>query len=303
MKLVVPSRRRSLYSTRRLGLVGMARGHEVRVVDPWRCAVELDNGRSRVFANGEPLPTPDALVARVGATNSGHALAVLRQIEQDGAYCLNRAEPTARAHDKLRTLQILASRGVPIVPTCLVRAGSDVRDAVERLGGPPCIVKFSDGALGAGVMLLDSAASAASVVEALAAARRHALLQPFLPHACDERFFVVGRKVVAAMRRWTAEGEFRANIHQGARAEGFAPDEARRRLAVEAARALGLEMAGVDVLDSPDGPRVLEVNASPGLEGIERASGRNVAGALVRFLESAVAAARETPADAAAPGA
>jgi ribosomal protein S6--L-glutamate ligase len=288
VKLVILSRSRSLYSTRRLGLVGLARGHDVRVVDPLTCALLLRSGRSEVFVEGEPLGPVDAVISRIGSGANGHAFAILRQFEIGGAYCLNRSEPVARARDKLRTVQLLAAKGVGIVPTGLAHFAEDVRQLMDRLGGPPCVVKLVDGTQGAGVALVESAAAAASIVQALLAARRSALLQEFIPHEADARLFVVGRKVVAAMRRRARPGDFRANLHQGGIAEPLVPTEEQRDAALDAARVVGLEMAGVDLLEGPNGPLVVEVNASPGIEGIESASGRNVAGAVLRFLESQV---------------
>ncbi len=285
MNLLILSRRASLYSTRRLGLCAMARRHEVRLVNPLRCSVVLGRGAARILVAGEPVGPVDAVLARFAPTSASHSLAVLRQFEAQGALCVNRAAPAARARDKMRTLQALAKHGVPIVPTALARHPADVRVAIERLGGAPCVVKFAEGTQGAGVMFVESTAGAASVVEALVAAHRNLLLQPYIPHREDRRLFVVGGRVVAAIRRLAAEGNFRSNVHQGAVAVAHHPDDHEAGIATAAAAALGLEVAGVDLLPTPEGPVVVEVNASPGLEGIEGASGRNVAGAIIAHLE------------------
>ncbi len=268
--------------------MGLARGHDVAVVNPMRCAILLGADAPVVLHAGEPLAAHDAVVSRLGGRPGGHAFAIARQLELGGTYCVNRTEAIARARDKMCTLQRLAAQGLPVVPTAVAHRVADVRLAFERLGGPPVVVKIVDGTQGAGVALVESLAAAESVVEALLAAHRHVLLQEFIPHASDMRLFVVGRRVVAGMRRVARAGNFRANIHQGGTGEALNPDDAQRALALSAAAALGLEIAGVDLLETPAGPVVVEVNASPGLEGIESASGRNVAGAIVQFVESKV---------------
>ncbi len=299
MKLVILSRTPSLYSTRRLGLVALARGHDVQVLDPFACAVLFRRGTAALFAHGAPVGRVDAVISRASPATTWHGLAVLRHFELSGAYCLNGSEPTARARDKLRTLQLLASRDIPVVATALARRPADVRQAIEQLGGPPWVVKFSGGAQGTGVVLTESVASADSVIGAMVAMHHNLLVQEFIDHQGDDRLFVVGTKVVAAIRRRARPGEFRANLHQGAEAEALRPTEEQARVALAATRALGLELAGVDLLATPAGPLVLEVNASPGLEGIESASGCNVAGAILAFLEKRV---RATAASAAAEG-
>jgi len=288
MDLVILSRSPALYSTRRLGLAAMGRGHNVRVFDPLRCSLVFGCGAATIFVRGEAIASVDAVISRTTPASTWHAIAVLRQFELAGAYCLNRSEPVARARDKLQTLQLLASQGVRIAPTALASHPDDVRHVIEQLGGPPTVVKFSQGSQGAGVMLAESAASAASVIDALVVARRNLLVQQFIPHEGDARLFVVGSKVVAAIRRRARDGDFRANLHQGGAAEALDPTQEQSDAALVAARALGLELAGVDMLDGPAGPLVVEVNASPGLEGIEAASGRNIASTIIRFLETRV---------------
>lgn len=296
MNLVILSRTPSLYSTRRLGLVGLARGHHVQVLDPFACAVVFRRGAAAVFVQGAPVGGVDAVISRTSPATAWHGLAVLRHFELAGAYCLNRSEPIARARDKLRTLQLLAQGGIPVVATALARRPADVRHAIEQLGGPPCVVKFSHGAQGTGVVLAESVAGIESVIEALVATRRNLLVQEFVDHQGDGRLLVVGRKVVAAIRRRPPPGEFRANLHRGGEAEALQPTDEEIEVALAATQALGLELAGVDLLRTSTGPLVLEVNASPGLEGVESASGRNVAGAILSFLEQRVRVAAEAPA-------
>jgi ribosomal protein S6--L-glutamate ligase len=188
----------------------------------------------------------------------------------------------------MRTLQLLAARGIPIVPTALARSAADVRHAVERLGGTPCVVKLADGTHGKGVMLAESVTAAESIVGALVSVHRHLLLQEYIPYDHDLRLIVLGRKVIAAMRRRPRDGNFRANLHQGGVGEPHLPTATQTEMALAAAHALGLEFAGVDLLETPYGPLVLEINASPGLEGIEGASGCNVALAVIRLIETRV---------------
>lgn len=290
MKLAIFSRQPALYSTRRLGLAALARGHDVQVINPLRTCLVLNGNGVKVFHGGNPIGPFDAAVSRLGPSESSHCLAILRQIERNKTYCLNRWAPSLRARDKLLTLQLLEGEGLPIVPTALARRPDDVRQVLGCLGGPPWVVKITDGSQGHGVTLVESAGAAEAVIEALLGAGRRLLIQRFIPHAADMRLFVLGSEVVAAMRRWVPTGQFRANIHQGATGESARPTERQALLALEAARILGLEMAGVDILETEDGPAVLEANASPGLEGIEAATGRNLAAAVIKFLETKAAA-------------
>ncbi len=291
MRIVILSRSRHLYSTARLTLVCRARGHEVRVVDPLRCAMLVDGRRSALLHRGEPLGPVDAVLPRIGRSWSFAGLAVLRQLESLGVPGLNSASGIAIARDKLSTLQCLARHGVPAVATAFARDARDVRGGIEVLGGAPVVVKLSDGSQGMGVMLAESAAGAESIVGAFHVFNQHILVQPFLRGDGDLRLIVAGGRVVAAMRRRAAAGEFRNNLHRGGVAVVHHAEPEERRIAIEAVRAVGLRAAGVDLMESPKGPLVLEVNASPGLQGIESASGRNVAAALVACLEARYSAA------------
>jgi ribosomal protein S6--L-glutamate ligase len=291
VKIVILSRSRFLYSTARLALVGRVRGHHVRIIDPLRCAMLVDGERSALLYRGEPLGPVDAVLPRLGRSWSFAGLAVLRQFESLGVPCLNPSGGIAIARDKLSTLQCLARARVPAVATAFARDARDVRGGIEALGGPPVVVKLSDGSQGLGVMLAESAAGAESIVGAFHVFNQHILVQPYLRCDGDLRLIVAGGQVVAAMRRRAAQGEFRNNLHRGGVAvvHRTAPEE--RRVALEAARAIGLRVAGIDLIESPHGPLVLEVNASPGLRGIEAATGRNVAASLLRCLEARYSAA------------
>lgn len=286
VNLLILSRSLRLYSTRRLYLVARAAGHAVTVADPLHCAVVLGLSGPRLLVRGEPAGPVDAVIPRIGRSVNFHGLAVLRQFESGGAWSLNSSRAVASARDKLHQMQLLAQRGIPLVPTAFARKPADVRRAIADLGGPPCVIKFTDGAQGMGVMLAESAAGAESIADAFHNVNQNILLQPFIGAARDLRLFVVGGRVVAAMRRQAREGEFRANLHRGGVAVVHHPTPDQRATAIAATRALGLDAAGVDLLDTPQGPLVLEINASPGLRGIEAASGRNVALAILRFIES-----------------
>jgi ribosomal protein S6--L-glutamate ligase len=294
VKILILSRSRHLYSTARLTLVCRARGHDVRVVDPLRCAMLVDGERSTLLHRGEPLGAVDAVIPRLGRSWSFAGLAVLRQLESLGVPSLNPSAGIAVARDKLSTLQCLARARVPAVATAFARDARDIRGGIEILGGPPVVVKLSDGSQGLGVMLAESAAGAESIVGAFHVFNQHILVQPYLRGDGDLRLIVAGGRVVAAMRRRAAAGEFRNNLHRGGVAVVHHPAAAETRVALDAVRATGLRAAGVDLIESPSGPLVLEVNASPGLRGIEAASGRNVAARLVSCLEALYAASSST---------
>lgn len=288
MNLLILSRSYRLYSTKRLLLVARALGHDVTVADPLHCTVVLGLTGPRLLVRGEPAGTVEAVIPRIGRSVNFHGLAVLRQFESAGSFSLNPSRAVACARDKLHSMQLLAQHGIPLVPTAFARKPSDVRRAIQDLGGPPCVIKFTDGAQGLGVMLAESAAGAESIADAFHNVNQNIILQPFVNTDGDLRLFVVGRQVVGAMRRRARPGEFRANLHRGGVAEVHHPTPEQEATAVAAARALGLGVAGVDLLDTQRGPLVLEINASPGLRGIEAASGRNVALEIIRYIERRV---------------
>ncbi len=290
LNLLVLSRRRRLYSTRRLVEAAAARGHHVRVVDHTRCYVEVRNSGPTVFFDGEPLTGIDAIIPRIGASVTEYGSAIVRQFETQGVFTTTPSLALARARDKLRSLQLLARDRVAIPHTLFARRASDLDDLLERLGGPPVVIKLLEGTQGVGVVLAETKKAAKSVLQAFEGLKADVIVQEFIKEAkgADLRVIVVGGRVVAAMRRVGAPGEFRANVHQGGTAEKVTLTQRERRLAVKAAKSLGLEVAGVDMLRSERGPLVIEVNASPGLEGIEAASSVDVAGSIVQYVEENV---------------
>lgn len=287
MRLGLLSTAADSYSTRRLAEAARALGHEPYVLDTLR--IELEVGpRMGLRYRGLPCPEFDALLPRIGPSISRYGLAAVRHFEAVGIPCLNGSEAIATSRDKLRALQKLCASGLPVPETAFVREREQLRPTIERLGGPPVILKLLEGTQGVGVILAESLAAAEATVEALHQARQAVLLQRFIHHSRgrDIRAFVIGGRVFAAMRREAKADEFRSNIHRGAAARPLELDPRQRQLAERAAQVLGLGVAGVDLLEGPEGPLVNEVNSSPGLEGIEAASGLDVAAAVVRELES-----------------
>jgi ribosomal protein S6--L-glutamate ligase len=289
MRLLILSRRPRLYSTQRLYLVAKARRHVAQIANPSRCSLVIARGKLSFQIEGASLGMFDAVIPRLGPSAGVPTQALLRQLELLGKVMLNSSEAISRAGDKLRTLQLLAAAGLPILATAFARRPEDVQSVLDGVGGAPCVIKFVTGTQGVGVMLAESERGAQSIIEALHAAKRDLLIQQFAAGTTDARLFVVGKRVIAAMTRSAQAGDFRANLHRGASAQVLHPDPPLARLAVDATRTLGLECAGVDVVATPDGPAILEVNASPGLEGIEAASGCNVALAIIKHLETRVA--------------
>ncbi|MCB0879003.1 MAG: 30S ribosomal protein S6--L-glutamate ligase [Thermoleophilia bacterium] len=287
LNLLVLSRGKRLYSTRRLVEAAVARGHSCRVIDHTRCYVEVSNTGPRVFFDGEPLVDVDAIIPRIGASVTEYGSSIVRQFETQGVFTVTPSIALVRARDKLRSLQLLAREKAAIPHTLFARRASDLDDLLERLGGPPVVIKLLEGTQGVGVVLAETKKAAKSVLQAFEGLKADVIVQEFIKEAkgADLRVIVVGGRVVAAMRRVGAPGEFRANVHQGGTTEKVKLTQRERRLAVKAAKALGLPVAGVDLLRSERGPLVIEVNASPGLEGIEFASEVDVAGAIVQWIE------------------
>lgn len=287
LNLLVLSRGKRLYSTRRLVEAAVARGHSCRVIDHTRCYVEVSNTGPRVFFDGEPLVDVDAIIPRIGASVTEYGSSIVRQFETQGVFTVTPSIALVRARDKLCSLQLLAREKAAIPHTLFARRASDLDDLLERLGGPPVVIKLLEGTQGVGVVLAETKKAAKSVLQAFEGLKADVIVQEFIKEAkgADLRVIVVGGRVVAAMRRVGAPGEFRANVHQGGTTEKVKLTQRERRLAVKAAKALGLPVAGVDLLRSERGPLVIEVNASPGLEGIEFASEVDVAGAIVQWIE------------------
>lgn len=290
MKIAILSRNRALYSTMRLVETARRRGHRVRVLDPLRCYLRIAPGCFEIHYKGRALLGFDAVIPRIGASVTVYGTAVLRQFELMGAFTPNPSDAILRARDKFRALQILASAGLGLPISVCGDSPDDTDDLLTMLGPPPHVIKLREGAQGSGVILAERRSSARSLIEALATLRVNFLAQEYIAEAegSDLRCFVVDGQVIASMRRQAASGEFRANLHRGGRAFAEEASEEERTLAVRAAALLGLGVAGVDILRSRRGPLVLEVNASPGLEGIETATGVDVAGAVIAFLERAL---------------
>ena len=287
MKVLILSRRRTLYSTRRLAEAAAAAGHAARVVDPLACCMRVDRRRPTIHqgARLRRLPEPDVVVPRMGALVTDYALAVLNQMEMMGTPVVNRSQAIARARDKFRTLQILTRHDLDIPRTVIVRDPGQIAAAVERVGGPPVVLKLIRGTQGIGVMLAERLEQVQAIIETVWDLGHEILIQEFVRESegRDLRALVVGEQVVAAIRREARVGEFRANIHRGGAAAAVRLDPAAERAAITARRVMGLQVAGVDLLESAAGPKVLEINASPGLEALESATGVDVAGAIVDY--------------------
>jgi ribosomal protein S6--L-glutamate ligase len=286
MRIGILSRRSTIYSTRRLVEAATAHGHEATVVDYLRCYMNITSKRPRVLVAGTELHF-DAIVPRIGATYTFYGTAVVRQFEMMHVPSANDSQAISRARDKLRSLQLLSRAGIGMPVTGFAHSTKDIDGLLEAVGRPPYVIKLLEGTQGVGVVLAETKKAAESVIAAFRQLDANILVQRFIEEAggVDVRVFVVGGRVIAAMERIALEGEFRANLHRGAKARAvdLTADEIESSLAATAT--LGLDVAGVDLLRSSAGPLVIEVNASPGLEGIEAASGVDVAGAIIEFLE------------------
>ncbi|MCR6685563.1 30S ribosomal protein S6--L-glutamate ligase [Pseudoxanthomonas sp.] len=291
MKLAILSRNGSLYSTRRLVEAARVRGHSVRVLDPLRCYLRIAPGGFAMRYKGRPVAGYDAVIPRIGTSVTRYATAVLRQFELMGVYSPNPSDAILRARDKLRAHQLLAAQGIGLPTTVFGDNPDDTDDLLSLLGPPPHVIKLNEGTQGAGVMLTEKASASRAVVETLRGLYANFLVQEFVAEAAgaDLRCFVVGERVVAAMRRQAPEGEFRSNLHRGGEAFPAQASAEEQAVAVRSARALGLEVAGVDLVRSARGPLVLEVNSTPGLEGIEAACQVDVAGAVIEHIATRVA--------------
>ena len=287
MHIAILSRNRQLYSTRRLIEAAHERGHEVSVIDPLKCVMDVTSRRPSVYYRGETLPRFDAVIPRIGASITFYALAVLRQFEVMGVYPANESVAIGRSRDKLRCLQLLARAGVGLPVTAFAHSPDDTKTLVKLVGGAPLVLKLLQGTQGRGVVLAETRQAAESVIDAFRELDANFLVQQFIREAggADIRAFVIGDRVVAAMLRQAKEGEFRSNLHRGGSASVVKLSPQERATAVRAAKTVGLNVAGVDIVRGQDGPLVLEVNSSPGLEGIEAATGKDVAGLVIGFLE------------------
>ena len=283
MKLAILSRNSKLYSTRRLVEAARERHHSVRVLDPLRCYLRISSDGFEMHHKGRPIAGYSAVIPRIGASITRYGTAVLRQFELMGSYTPNSSDAIARARDKLRSHQLLAAQGIGLPVTVFGDNPDDTVDLLSMLGPPPHVIKLNEGTQGAGVMLTEKPSASRSVIEALRGLYANFLVQEFIAEAkgADLRCFVVGGEVVAAMRRQAPKGDFRSNLHRGGSAKAVRVSEAEQATAVRAASVLGLGVAGVDLIRSRRGPLVLEVNSSPGLEGIEAATGIDIAGRIV----------------------
>ncbi len=287
MNICILSRGAGLYSTQSIFQAARHRGHYVRVIDHQRCNLLVENGIPQVIYENERLAGVDAVIPRIGASVTDYGAAVILQFEMMGVYTSTRSEALIMARDKLKCLQHLTANGIDIPKSCIAADVESVPFLIEKLGGSPVVVKMLESTHGAGVILAESGQTAASMVEVFANLNQQVLLQEFIEeaHGADIRAFVVGKKVVATILRQAAEGEFRSNLHRGASASSVELTPKEEQIVLKAARLMGLQVAGVDLLRSKRGPLVMEVNASPGLEGIETTTGVDVAGAIIRNLE------------------
>ncbi|MGK0171347.1 MAG: ribosomal protein S6--L-glutamate ligase [Gammaproteobacteria bacterium] len=287
MRIAVLSRSESLYSTRRIIEACESRGHECVRLNHLRCYMDIASNDSSVHYEGTELEPFDAVIPRIGSSVTFYGTAVLRQFEMIGAYPLNESVAISRSRDKLRCLQLLSRAGLGLPKTGFAHSTDSAKDLISVAGGAPLVVKLLEGTQGKGVVLAETFKAAESLIEAFRGLKANFLVQEFIKEAggADIRCFVVGSRVVAAMKRQAAAGEFRSNLHRGGSASVIKLTAGERAAAVKAARTVGLNVAGVDILQSDRGPMILEVNSSPGLEGIEGATHKDVAGMLVEFIE------------------
>ena len=289
MKIGILSRKASLYSTSRLREAGKERGHEMRVINPLRCTMNITAKRPKVLYRGEELDL-HAIIPRIGASVTFYGTAVVRQFEVAGVYTVTESQALARSRDKLRSLQLLSREGLGLPVTGFASSSRDIAGVIDLVGGPPVILKLLEGTQGMGVVLAETRKAAESVIGAFQQLEANILVQEFIKEAggTDIRAFVVGGRVVAAMERRAAPGEFRSNLHRGGTAAPVKLTTRERNTAIRAARVMGLGVAGVDLLRADRGPVLMEVNSSPGLEGIETSTGIDVAGEIIEYIESHV---------------
>jgi ribosomal protein S6--L-glutamate ligase len=287
MRFLVLSRNASLYSTSRIVLAARARGHEVNVIDPLDFQIVVSRGRPSLLVGGAAVPGYDIVIPRIGASITNYGLAVVRQFDLMGVPVLNGAVSIARSRDKLRALQLLTRRNIDVPTTVCARSPAGVEAALGLVGGCPAIVKLQQGTQGIGTMIAETPQAVHSLLETFWAMGQDIVLQEYVRESKgrDVRVIVVGGRVIASMRRVAKPGEFRSNLHRGGKGDRVVLPKSYRSVAIRAAKAMGLEVAGVDMLEGRGGPKILEINSSPGLEGIERASGVHVAVAIVTHAE------------------
>lgn len=275
------------YSLRRIRQAAIDRKHSVKVLEAAQLSLECSAHQRRILLRGKPLAPTDAVIPRFGAASDAIGISFIRQFEESGTYCLNSARAISMARDKLLTMQLLSHSTIGVPPSAFVLSVQDIAPAIERLGGPPVIIKLIEGTQGIGVMLAESVKGAEAIFETLQVNWQHVLLQKFIVESKgrDIRALVIGGRVIAAMRRSARNDEFRSNFHRGGKVEKVTLEPAYEKAAVRAAEVMGLTVCGVDILESKDGPLIMELNSSPGLEGIEGATNVNIARAIIEHIE------------------
>lgn len=289
MKLAILSRKHNLYSTNRLIEAAEARGHRADVIDTLRCYMNITSARPTIHYKGAELEHYDAVIPRIGASVTFYGAAVVRQLEMMGVFCVNDSVAITRGRDKLRSLQLLSKKGIGLPITGFAHSLDEIQDLIKMVGGPPLVIKFLEGTQGIGVILVETTKAARSVLEAFLGLKVNIMVQEYIKEAggADIRCFVVGGKVVAAMKRQSrSPEEFRSNLHRGGFATPVEITDEERNMAIRSAHIIGLNVAGIDIVRSNRGPLIMEVNASPGLEGIEKTTGIDVASEIIKFIES-----------------
>lgn len=287
MRIAILSRNPNLYSTRRLKEAGEQLGHTVDIIDTMHCYMDITSSKPAVRYQGKPLPKYDAVIPRIGASVTFYGTSVVRQFEMTGTFSINESVAISRSRDKLRSLQLLSRKGIGLPRTGFAHHPDKIDDLLNNVGGAPVVIKLLEGTQGIGVVLADTKKAAESIIEAFMGLKANILVQEYIKEAggADIRCLVIGGKVVAAMKRQAAPGEFRSNLHRGGSAELVRLSPAERKTAVDAAKTMGLGMCGVDILRANSGPVVMEVNSSPGLEGIEMATGKDIAKIVFEHIE------------------
>jgi len=290
MNIAILSRNKNLYSTNRLFNAGTKRGHRIDVIDYLRCYINIGENQTAIYYNGQKLGRYDAVLPRIGASQTSYGTAIVRQFEMIGDFVINKSDAIKSSRDKLRSLQVLAKHGIDMPITGYASHTMDIHDVIEKVGKTPLIMKLLQGTQGNGMVLAETMKAAESVMNAFKQVDADILIQEFIKESSgvDIRVIVVGKKVVAAMQRVAPEGEFRSNVHRGAATKHINLTLEEKEIAIKSTKILGLSVAGVDLMRSKRGPLVLEVNSSPGLQGIELLTGADVAGEIISFIESSL---------------
>ncbi|MFW0094863.1 MAG: 30S ribosomal protein S6--L-glutamate ligase [Coxiella endosymbiont of Haemaphysalis qinghaiensis] len=287
MKIAILSTKQELYSTQRLKEAALVRGHQVKIINTLRCYMSLSHEKPSIHYMGKELTTYDAIVPRIGSSITFYGTAVVRQFEMMGTFCLNSSIAITRSRDKFRSLQFLSRKGIDLPITGFAHSPDDISDLIQMVGGPPLIIKLIEGTQGIGVVLAETKKAAESVIQTFLGLKVNILIQEFIgeTQGRDIRCLVIGNKVIAAMQREAQSGDFRSNIHRGGTTKLIKITPKEREIAINAAKAMGLNVAGVDLLRSKRGPLVLEVNSSPGLHGIEKITQKDISGMVIDFVE------------------